>query len=500
MKSCDFLIIGSGIAGLTAAYSLSDFGSVTVLSKGGLDENNSGLAQGGIAAVRSADDRFKKHIQDTLIAGAKHNRRKAVKFLVKEAPKAIELLQEVGVRFAETPHLEGGHSLPRVWHTGDRTGNSIIQALLKVVRKKKSVTLLAHHEAIELIVKNNRCCGAFIAPSLSLSRAESRGGEGAGGEFLSPFTLLATGGFGQLYGRTTNAAPATGDGLVLALKAGLKLKDLEFIQFHPTALNVHGKGNRYFLISEALRGFGAKVVNRRGEEFLFRVHPNGSLAPRDVVTRAIFFEEERGPVFLDLRHLDPRELRQEFPTISEALKRHRLDPAKHLIPITPVEHYSCGGVPTGLSGETELPGLYAIGEVACTGVQGANRLASNSLLEGVVFAQSAAKDIQKKIKNKKTRPPESALSHAEGKGGRGVCHPAIRASAVAYQKALQKIREIMWENVGIVRTKESLKEAEEEISQIQLKDDRIQGYKALCLEIIHACLARKKSLGAHFMS
>lgn len=474
MHSYDFLILGSGIAGLTAAHQLSALGTVLVVSKTTLTDNNTALAQGGIAAVRAANDYFKNHVEDTLVAGAFHNDCKAVEFLVERGPRAIRFLQSLGVNFSTEPNLEAGHSAPRVWHTTDFTGSDLLKALLHSTRNNRNITFLENHEALLLMVEDDRCNGTWLH---DVCTDEIK-------PMFSSHTILATGGLGQLYAKTTNAAPATGDGLALALQAGLELKDMEFVQFHPTALDVPN-GDRYFLLSEALRGFGGTIVNEAGEEFLFQHHPKGALAPRDVVTRGIFFEQKKSKVFLDLRHKDPHDLHKHFPNIIQKLTECSLDPAQDLIPITPVAHYLCGGIPTDLQARTRLPGLYAVGEVAHTGVHGANRLASNSLLEGVVFAQAIA-------------PAPVGADPYPRLSDVGVL-TLRRAPSEIYQKTLQSLRDLMWNHVGIVRTHESLEHAQKELQKIDIQDDRIQSRKLVCLAIVEACLKRRKSLGCHYM-
>lgn len=473
MQKTGYLIIGSGIAGLAAAHLLREKGEVTVITKGKLQEANTYWAQGGIAAVMDKDDTFESHIKDTLVAGARHNDEKAVRYLVENGPKAIRFLQDVGVQFEKEPALEGGHSRVRVWHTSDMTGRDILNALIKTVRKDKGVEIQEDTEAVELIVHENRCRGVFV-----------RRGEKPPEPLFADTVVLATGGLGQLFGRTTNTLGSGGDGVALALRAGLDSKDLEFVQFHPTAF-ANPDGGRYFLLSETLRGFGAKILNTKGEPFLHQFHPKAELAPRDIVSRAVFFELMNGPVFLSLRHCDPGDIRERFPNILKRLKGYGFDLTSDPIPITPVAHYACGGVPTDLRGRTAMAGLAAIGETACTGVHGANRLASNSLLEAVVFARAFAES---------AAAPEPVPDNIPFK------IPEITVEDIAKVKVYAKrLGEIMWENAGIVRTAEGLREAKEKIAALPVADFRVQQRRSVCYKIIEACLARPESLGCHYI-
>jgi len=384
MNKTDYLIIGAGIAGLATALHLKNLGKVTVISKGKLRQANTYWAQGGIAAVLTKEDRFKRHIEDTMEAGSRHNNRDAVRYLVENAPKAIRFLESVGVKFKKDPALEGAHSEARVWRTSDFTGQDVLDSLVKAVQKEKNIDVKEDTDAIELIMHEDTCRGAFVRVGIRQDLAP----------FFAKNTILATGGLGQLFAKTSNTRSAGGDGLAMAVNAGLELEDLEFVQFHPTALDNYDDG-RYFLLSETLRGFGAKIINTKGENFLEEFDKRAELAPRDVVTRAIYFELMNSKVYLDMRHLDSKEVRNRFPNITKRLKQYSFDLAKDLIPVTPVAHFSCGGIPVNLHGATKLPGLFAVGEVACSRVHGANRLASNALLEGLVFGEAIAKFLER---------------------------------------------------------------------------------------------------------
>lgn len=479
MKQTDYLVIGAGIAGLTTAYLLSEFGEVLVITKGKLKQANTYWAQGGIAAVMAKEDSFESHIKDTMEAGAGHCKESAVKYLVENGPKAIRFLESIGVKFYPEPDLEAGHSRARVWRTSDFTGQDILNQLLKAT-KKEGITFKEDTDAVELIVHNGECRGTFVR----------HGEKGELEPIFAKQTILATGGCGQLFGRTTNTIGSGGDGMALGVNAGLPLEDVEFIQFHPTALDRPDNG-RYFLLSETLRGFGAKVVNQNGEQFLQKFDKRGEMAPRDIVSRIIFFELMNGPVYLDMRHLDAKEIKEHYPNIYKRVKEYDFNLGGDLVPITPVAHYVCGGIPVDLKSATDLPGLFTIGEVAYTGVHGANRLASNSLLEAVVFSQSASEAIQKSFPIDKDR--SVVIKDME--------IPKIAIEDIAQVKAYSnRLGQIMWENVGIVRTTKGLEKAKKEIIEIPARDFRIQHRQLVCYKIIEACLNRNESLGTHYIT
>lgn len=464
----DFLVIGSGIAGLTAALTLAEKGQVTVATKANLLESSSRYAQAGIAAVRNFDwDSFEEHFNDTLTAGAGINNKRAVKFLVENAPKAVEWLENLGVNFAKEPTREAAHSHSRVWNTKDSTGETIEKTLARHVRRHKKIQLLTNTVLLDLIVQKKKCLGAVF-------KGQSKTYPIKAGQ-----TVLATGGFGQLFARTTNPKVSAGDGIAVAHRAGAKLKDLEFIQFHPTALV--GKQTRLTLLSESLRGEGAVLRNSRGERFMPSYHKAAELAPRDVVARAIFEEMKSGTVFLDFTRASKKFLSSRFPLIWKEVKKVGFDLSQDQIPIFPVAHHACGGIATNLRGESSLKNLFAVGEVAYTGIHGANRLASNSLAEAVVFGKTV------------------------GGFARKTTAPNITKKIAKYifdSKEDKKIRKIiqeeMWKNVGIVRTKKGLESALREFKKLKPKSLPSINAVTTARLITTAALERKKSIGTHF--
>lgn len=399
-KRTDFLVIGSGIAGLSFALKASVYGKVTIVTKATLDESNTRYAQGGIAAVFEKPDNFEKHIQDTLIAGDGFCDEKVVRMVVNEAPGRIRELIELGVPFDMRPDgsydlaKEGGHSESRILHHKDNTGEAIQNVLAQKVRKDPNIEVFENHFAIDILTQHHlgqdikkghkgiECYGAYVADLINPKVIT----------FLSKVTVIATGGMGNVYMTTTNPVIATGDGVAMAYRAKAEIENMEFVQFHPTSL-YDPNARPSFLITEAMRGFGGELKNLAGEKFMKRYDSRGSLAPRDIVARAIDNEMKiwgDDHVWLDCTHLSPSGLKSHFPNIYEHCLRRGIDITKDMIPVVPAAHYSCGGIKVDMDGATSVRGLYAIGEASSTGLHGANRLASNSLIEAAVYAHRAA--------------------------------------------------------------------------------------------------------------
>ena len=485
------MIVGGGVAGLRAAIGLAPAGRVLVLTKAEPAESNTGYAQGGIAAAMGDDDSPALHAEDTIRAGDGLCDEAAVRVLVEHGPHDVRELIEWGARFDLAadgrPALgrEAAHSVRRVLHAGDATGREIGRVLWERVRALASVDTIDHALVTEVIVEGG------IAGGVRYFDAAGRGHE-----VRARATLLATGGAGQVFSDTTNPAVATGDGIALGFDAGARLADLEFVQFHPTALNLAGAPR--FLISEALRGEGARLVNVRGEPFMTRYHPAGDLAPRDVVARSIIRESEAsgGPVFLTLAHLDARFVTGRFPTIAAMCAQIGLDLARDPIPVGPAAHYIMGGVDTDEWGRTSLPGLYAAGEVACTGLHGANRLASNSLLEGLVFGARAAQAM--------TEAPRAAPLKSD-RVGTGDCPPSRLPRLSRQPTAPDEIRALMWRAVGLFRTRQGLAAAVEALERASVpaspataEEWRQCNLVTVARLVARAALRREESRGGHF--
>lgn len=480
----DYIVIGSGVAGLRAAVELAPHGKVVVLTKDRLDESNTEYAQGGVAVALSDDDEIELHVEDTLIAGAGLCDEKAVRVLAEAGPQYITQLIEWGAQFdreggALAFTREAAHSRRRILHArGDSTGREFVRALIAHAKKQPNIQLAAHAATVGLIVEDGRCVGVrFIDPNESMRR-----------ELYARAVILATGGAGQIFAQTTNPSVATGDGMAMAYAAGALMADLEFVQFHPTALALPDAPR--FLLSEALRGEGAILRNHDGVAFAKNYDARGELAPRDIVARAIVAEMERTQkswMYLDLTHLEAKFVRERFPGIYDTCLRYGLDLAKDQMPVSPAVHYVMGGVKTDTHGRTTLPGLYAAGEVACTGVHGANRLASNSLLEGLVFGARAG-----------------AATLADANPAPGKHEPEPVEFELAQwrldQRTKSRVQELMWWKVGLIRRAEDLRQAVAELQKLAAENvnERTQNFATLALLMAQAALWREESRGGHF--
>jgi L-aspartate oxidase len=473
----DYLVIGTGVAGLSFALEAAASGDVLVVTKRSADESNTKYAQGGIAAVLSEGDSFAAHIADTLQAGAGLCHELAVDICVKEAPARIKMLRDVGARFDMADgakdgtwprpedtdldlHLEGGHSARRVAHAADMTGREVERALLEAVARSPRVRMLEGHTAVDLITLAKYggpevCAGAYVFDDAS----------GKVITILARAVILATGGAGKVYLYTTNPDVATGDGIAMAYRAGAEIANMEFYQFHPTCL-YHPQAQR-FLITEAMRGEGAVLRQLDGTAFMKSHDPRGDLAPRDVVARAVDFEMKKSGadhVWLDITDKKPSFVRERFPNIFEECLRWGIDITQQPIPVVPAAHFMCGGITTNLEGRTTMPGLWAIGECASTGLHGANRLASNSLLEGLVFGHRAAQELARTLDRSRPWPdvPEWEIGSAV---------PSEEAVIIAHN--WDELRRLMWNYVGIVRSDTRLRRA---ARRIALLNDEIIAY------------------------
>jgi L-aspartate oxidase len=498
----DFLIIGSGIAGLRAAAELGRAGSVLILTKAEPREGNTGYAQGGIAAAVGPDDSPDLHARDTLAAGDGLCDERAVRVLVEDGARYVRELMDWGAAFDRDADgrpalaIEGAHSVRRVLHARDATGREISRVLWARASSIPEIRSHAHARVVDLIVEGGCCAGArFLEDDGSL--AEARAGA----------VLLATGGAGHVFRETTNPPVATGDGVAMAYRAGAAVADLEFVQFHPTALNVEGQPR--FLLSEALRGEGARLVNAAGQPFMRNYDPAGDLAPRDRVARGIVRESERSgaPVFLSLEHLDASYVHERFPVIADMCRQAGLDLARDRIPVGPAAHYVMGGVQTDLDGRTTITGLFAAGEVACTGVHGANRLASNSLLEGLVFGARAGRAMAEP-----GGPAPGVDSGSTTKVRAADTAGPPRAADAAEALDAERIQNLMWRNVGLFRDREGLANALGQLEpawaadSARLRDGRPQGTRGwrrtsiltVATLITRAALRRDESRGGHY--
>ncbi len=467
MLDFDVVIVGSGLAGLSAAMHLAPTHRVAVITKRALGDGSSGWAQGGIAAVMDRGDSFESHVDDTLVAGAGLSDPTATRFVVEHAPESIAWLRQLGVPFSQEHgqlHLtrEGGHSARRIVHVTDATGAAVQRTLIEHVQRTPNIQLFEHHTLVDLIT-SKRLGGQQPPRCLGLYALDERTDEVV--TFRAPHTILATGGAGKVYLYTTNPDTATGDGIAAAWRAGCRVTNMEFIQFHPTCL--YHPLVKSFLISEAVRGEGGRLLLPDGTRFMPQHDPRAELAPRDVVARAIDFEMKKHGldcVHLDISHQPAEFIREHFPNIHARCLELGIDITKEPIPVVPAAHYTCGGIHTDLSGRTDLPGLHAIGETAYTGLHGANRLASNSLVECMVFARSASQDIRATPQPAVPQLPawdESRVTDAD--------------ESVVISHNWDELRRFMWDYVGIVRTNKRLERA---AHRIRLLQEEIQEFYA----------------------
>ena len=494
----DILIIGSGAAGLTAAIELSDRFKVAVISKNQIIDSSTWYAQGGIAAVLAKEDSTKSHIEDTLKVGDGLCNREAVEFCIENGREAISWLEDCGVVFTKNKknsdlHLtqEGGHSYRRVVHADDATGREVSDSLAAKVLRNKNISILENHLAVDLIIKNKKCFGAYVFNKNKEKVLTISAGA----------VILATGGASKAYLYTSNPDGASGDGYALAWRAGCRLENMEFNQFHPTCL-FHPEA-KSFLISEALRGEGAILKTLSGVPFMKKYNSKGDLASRDIVARSIDNEMKvsgTDNVFLDISHRPPKEIKKSFPSIFKKCLEFGFDITKSPIPVVPAAHYTCGGIVTDLDGRTDISNLYAIGETSCTGLHGANRMASNSLLECIVFAKAAANDIKINFNLDRSSVPEWDNSKVIKAGENILINHNWDAS-----------RRLMWNYVGIVRSNDRLKKAKDKMKLItsevkefyknyEVTSDFLELRNLVLVSelIIKSAIKRRESRGLHY--
>jgi len=510
MIKCDFLVVGSGITGLTFAHKAAREGTVIIVTKKEKSDANTNYAQGGIASVFSPEDSFKLHIEDTIKAGDGLSHRDAVEIMVKEGPELVKELMDFGVEFTIKSSvkgekildlgMEGGHSKRRIVHSKDFTGETIETALLKTVKSDKNVRVLENHTAIDLIPDNidrpGRCVGTYIFENISekIIRIYSR------------VTLIATGGAGQLYLHTTNPSIATGDGIAMAYRIGAPIANMEFIQFHPTSLYEKEETERAFLISEAVRGEGAFLKTQDGKTFMKNYHPMKSLAPRDIVARAIDAELKKSGdkyVLLDTSPIGTKNFKKRFPNIYNTLAKKGIFPVSDSIPVVPSAHYLCGGIVSDTNARTSLKGLFAAGEAAFTGIHGANRLASNSLLEALVFSERAFKSAKREFKENHFMLKRLAIIEKKREN-------RVEKNIIFHNREV--IKKIMCDYVGIVRRENRLSAALKRIKTIKEEVNRIFESSQIFPELIElrnivqlaelitfSSFMRKESRGLHYI-
>ncbi len=497
MDRVGFLVVGGGIAGLSAAIRLAAVDSVLVVTKEELAESNTAYAQGGIAVAMGGDEDVAEHLEDTINAGDGLVNREAAAVLVEQGPQRVEELLAWGTEFDRSAGMgsellrtrEGAHSRSRILHAnGDATGREIAVSLLRHARATENIKLLEFVTTIDLLVEEIDGSKAVVGAVLLYP-------DGTVHNVYARAVLIASGGAGQVYSDTTNPAVATGDGIAMAYRAGATLADMEFYQFHPTAFAQEGAPR--FLLSEALRGEGAWLVNAEGERFMQRYHPLLELAPRDVVARAITREAMNGPVYLDMRHVGI-DLQRRFPGISRFLAGYHLALGRDLVPVRPAAHYLMGGIKTDVHGQTSLRGLFAAGEAACTGVHGANRLASNSLLEGLVFGALAAEAMTAQGEGMRQKGDEKQAPAAA----------SVKLDADALERWIGEVRALMWEDAGLLRDAAGLKRAQARLDAMMRTIPR--GFSRRAVEarslytvasvVVASATAREESRGAHFRS
>lgn len=491
---CDVVIVGTGISGLYTALNIDKRYRVKVLTKDKMNENNSNLAQGGIAACINKENNMKSHIEDTLIAGSYYNDKEAVRILVNEAPENIKKLVEIGTIFDkdEKGNLmvtrEGGHSERRILHSKDQTGKEIIRALTEEIKKRDNIKVNEEAFVIDILNHNNKCVGVLVKNNKKIYA------------LFTKVVVLSTGGIGQVYKNTTNSSVATGDGIAMAYRAGAKVSDMEFVQFHPTAFYSENDRKR-FLISEAVRGEGAVLKNSKDEAFMKNYHELKDLAPRDIVAKAILTEmkkDDKSNVYLDITHRDKNFIKNRFPHIYKECLNRGIDITKQYIPVCPVQHYIMGGIKADYKGRTNIDCLYACGETASIGVHGANRLASNSLLDAIVFGNRIAQDIDQRIASESIC--DLNLVYKDNK----------KELKDDLKKIKERIREVMNEYAFIFRSQEGLNKARIIIEEI-IKEldsfckDSIEYYECVNISytaylIIISALKRKESLGSHIIT